>query len=133
MILYKSLFWLPSFFFSRRLGARLLRAGKLVALLFLSAYESSVFEPGTSGQLGARIWKIFGLGMLGTVKRRGLLAGSEEECSESGGSVWEEYGGTLMDVGVAWGVPEFSRGRKSRLLEVVGSGMVRVERLLLWS
>ena len=66
--------------------------------------------------------------MLGTVKSRELRTGSEEEWSRACGSVWEEYGGTLMDAGAT----EILRGRKSRLLEVVGSGMVPVERLRLW-
>ena len=41
----------PSFLFSSvHLCARLLRAGKLVSLLFLSAYQSSAFEFGSVGQ-----------------------------------------------------------------------------------
>ena len=132
MILYKGY---PGYFslFSGHLGARLLRAGKLVALLFLSAYESSAFEPGTGGQSGASIWKIFGLGVLGTVKRKELLTASREEWSKSWASAGVEDGGTLMVFGVAWGVTGLSWGVKSLLLEVVGIGMVQAELLRLWS
>ena len=74
MVLNDSVQRLSWLFFSFvLLGVRLLRAGKLVSFLCLSAYESSAFESGLVGQSGASIWKIFSPGELVTVRMKGVL------------------------------------------------------------
>ena len=94
----------PSFLFSTvLLGARLHRAGKLVSLLFLSAYESSAFEYLSVGQWGACFWKIFSLGVLVTVRMRELVFESRLKwleassgCSGSwraAGREWHDFDG----------------------------------------
>ena len=92
MVLIDSVQGYPGYFFliySVHLGARLLRAGKLVSFLFLSAYESSAFE--SVGQSGASLWKIFGLGVLVTVRERELVTGAERRWSGS----WAATGSTM--------------------------------------
>ena len=94
MVLYDSvqrLSWLLFLFSGVHLGARLLRAGKLVSFLFLSAYESSAFESDSVGQSAASLWKIFGLGVLVTGKEKELVLGSREEWSGS----WAAAGRTM--------------------------------------
>ena len=59
-ILYKRLLWLLSRVFPAP-QCEATWVGKLVAVLFLSAYQKAGFEFDPSGLSGARIWKIFGL------------------------------------------------------------------------
>ena len=80
-ILYKRLLWLfPRVFLAPRCEDTWV--GKLVVLLFLSAYQKAGFEFDSCGLSGACIWKIFGLDVFPSVMGKELITESRGEWSE---------------------------------------------------